>query len=279
MVARLFRASCFCFFLSVNSGSSTELEPTLTIGSKIFTASELLRRSDLEEITITNDPAYAGQSMQYRAVRADKLFAQSSFREDDVIQVRCLDGFVAPISKDRMVGAGPGQSVAYIAIENPKAKWPEFPSKNSGTAGPFYLVWLRPELSGILKEEWPFKIVAFEVKGSLRGLYPGIFPRNQSDPKVAKGLKLFQKTCFACHTINHQGPSQMGPDLNLPMNPTEYLNEAVVPRYLRDPKSVRSWAASKMPGFGPETFSDDDIASIVAYLKEMAYERSHSSVH
>ena len=45
-------------------------------------------------------------------------------------------------------------------------------------------------------------------------------------------------------------------------------------RYIRDPKSIRSWDDSKMPGFGPETFSDEDIANVVAYLKEMALEKS-----
>ena len=59
---------------------------------------------------------------------------------------------------------GPGQSIAYIAIENPKSKWPDLPLKpSSGSAGPFYLVWLKPELSGILQEEWPYlKEMAFE---------------------------------------------------------------------------------------------------------------------
>jgi mono/diheme cytochrome c family protein len=138
---------------------------------------------------------------------------------------------------------------------------------------PFYLVWLKPELSRKLQEEWPFKVIAFEVKGRLQDLYPKIFPKNQKDAKVARGLKLFQRTCFACHTMNRQGASQVGPDLNLPMNPTEYLKEGVLPRYIRDPKSVRSWEASKMPGFGPETFSDENIANIVAYLKKMASEK------
>jgi cytochrome c1 len=57
------------------------------------------------------------------------------------------------------------------------------------------------------------------------------------------------------------------------MNPAEYFKEGVLPRYIRDPKSVRSWEGSKMPSFGPETFSDEDIANIVAYLKEMALEK------
>jgi len=70
-------------------------------------------------------------------------------------------------------------------------------------------------------------------------------------------LKLFQQTCFACHTMNREGPSQVGPDLNLPLNPTEYFKESVLPQYIRNPKSIRSWERSKMPGFGPEAFSDE----------------------
>ena len=68
----------------------------------------------------------------------------------------------------------------------------------------------------------------------------------------------------------------MGPDLNLPLNPTEYLKESVLPRYIRDPKSIRSWEGSKMPGFGPQSLSDEDIANVVAYLGEMAFEKSNA---
>jgi mono/diheme cytochrome c family protein len=212
--------------------------------------------------------------MQYRALKAANLFGATGFGQDDVIQFRCEDGFVAPISKDRIMDLGPNRSTAYIAIEDPKARWPDLPLKgHTGTAGPFYLVWLRPELSQILQEEWPFKIVGFDVKGSIRELYPKIIPKNQSDPKVVRGLKLFQMTCFACHSMNRQGPSQVGPDLNLPMNPTEYFKDALLPRYIPDPKSVRSWDGSKMPGFDSQTFSDQDIADVIAYLREMAAER------
>src|SRR5260221_177467 len=117
---------------------------------------------------------------------------------------------------------GPGNSVAYIAIENPKSKWPALTAKAVvGSAGPFYLVWLKPELSGILQEEWPYQVVAFEVKGRLKDLYPRIFPSHQEDAKVARGLKLFQQTCFACHTMNQEGRTQAVPDLNLPLNPTQ----------------------------------------------------------
>jgi mono/diheme cytochrome c family protein len=195
-------------------------------------------------------------------------------RDDDVIQFRCLDGFVASIWKGRIMSTGPGQSKAYIAIEDPKSKWPELPKKSaSGSAGPFYLVWLNPELSGILGEEWPYQIAGIEVKGRLQDLYPKIFPKHEKDARVARGLKLFQQTCFACHTMNREGPSQVGPDLNLPLNPTEYLRESVLPRYIRNPKAIRAWEGSKMPGFGPEVMSYEDITDVVAYLREMAGEK------
>lgn len=259
------------------SMAAAQMEATLKVGAKSYAASELLKRPEVESITVKDDPAYGGREMHFQAIGAATLFAETNLRDDEVMQVRCLDGFVASISKERIMRTGPGHSIAYIAIENPKSKWPDLPLKpSSGSAGPFYLVWQKPELSGILQEEWPYQIVAFEVKGRLQDLYPRIFPKHQEDARVARGLKLFQQTCLACHTLNQEGASKVGPDLNLPLNPTEYFKESVLPRYIRNPKSIRSWEGSRMPGFGPETFSDEDIANLVAYLKEMAFERSRT---
>lgn len=261
--------SLFAFSLS-----AAGTDPKLKIGAKTFSASELLKRRDIQSITVPHDPAYNGREMHYQAITAASLFAESNLRDNDFVQFRCLDGFVAAISKDRIMQTGSGKSTAYLAVENPASKWPDLPVKsNLGSAGPFYLVWLNPELSGILKEEWPYQIVAFDVRGSLAELFPQMFPARRGQPQIERGLKLFQQTCFACHTINHQGPSQVGPDLNLPLNPTEYLREEILPRYIRDPKSIRTWQESKMPGFGIETFSDEDIKAIIAYLKEMAAEK------
>jgi len=255
---------------------AAEPEPTLRVGAKSYTASELLKRPEVETIKVKHDPAYGGREMQYQAIAVRTLFEEAALHDDEVVQFRCRDGFVASISKDRITQKGDGRSVAYLAIEDPKSKWPDLPVKGaSGTAGPFYLVWVRPELSGILQEEWPYQVVAFEIKGKLRNLYPGIFPKVSEDAHVARGLKLFQQTCFACHTVNHQGPSQVGPDLNLPLNPTEYLKDSILPRYIRDPKAIRSWEGSKMPGFGPEVLSNEDVGNIVAYLKEMSLEKTH----
>ena len=264
-------------YLLITSIAAAQTEAVLKVGAKSYNASELLKRPDIETITVEHDPAYVGREMKYKAIPAAALLSEAHLRDDDVVQFRCLDGFVASISKERIMRSGPGQSLAYIAIEDPKTKWPDLPVHPSvGSPGPFYLVWLKPGLSGILQEEWPYRIAALEVKGRLQDLYPRIFPRHQEDARIARGLKLFQQTCLACHTINREGPSQVGPDLNLPLNPTEYLKESVLPRYIRDPKSIRWWEGSKMPGFGPESLSDEDIADVVLYLKEMALEKSRT---
>src|SRR6266576_277355 len=115
--------------LVISSVAAAEKDATLKVGAKSYTASELLKRPELETITVKHDPAYGGQEMRYQAIAAAALFAETNLRDDEVVQFRCLDGFVASISKERIMRNGPGQSVAYIAVENPKSKWPDLPLK------------------------------------------------------------------------------------------------------------------------------------------------------
>ena len=67
----------------------------------------------------------------------------------------------------------------------------------------------------------------------------------------------------------------MGPDLNRPMNPTEYFQLAALRRYIRNPASVRTWPDQKMPGFGPDRLSEAELDAVIAYLEHMAAQRSH----
>ena len=256
------------------------IDPQLTLRSGeqvvVFKRSDLLKRSDIETIVVPRDPSYR-RSITYRAVRTRALFEGLTIADDAVVQFRCLDGFSAPISKERLLDTTPGRSVAYIAIEEEDKPWPPLkPGRPS--AGPFYLVWQRPEASFIGPEEWPYQLVAFEVKGTLESLYPRILPDARLGPNTAvrQGFAVFTKNCFACHTLNKAGESAVGPDLNVPMNPTEYLRRSALRAIVRDPQSLRHFPESRMSGFPEETLSEKDLDHLIAYLKHMARRKEQS---
>lgn len=135
----------------------------LTITKKTaFDLSEILKREDLEEITILNDPGYGYTTMKYTAVQASRLLKGLNISKSATFKFICLDGFSASVPATKILNNSSKQAVAYIAIEDPKNPWPPVkPGKPS--AGPFYLVWLRPELSGIVTNDWPFQVKNIEI--------------------------------------------------------------------------------------------------------------------
>jgi len=275
------RSSIAAFALLIGSGfagharSAGALDPELTLQAgrqkSSFKRSELLKRADIEALSVANDPAYPGRTMSYKAVRATSLFAGMKIADDAVIQFKCLDGFSAPISKERLLNKLPARSIAYIAIEEADKPWPAV-KPGGPSAGPFYLVWLNPEASFIGPEEWPFQLVAFEVKGTLESLYPEIFPDPKLEPTspVRLGFAVFTKNCFACHPLNHAGAAEVGPDLNVPMNPTEYFREAALRKLVRNPQSLRHFPRSRMSAFPKEALSEQELDHLIAYLEHMA---------
>jgi mono/diheme cytochrome c family protein len=264
----------FAFLLFTLPAISLAAEPVLTIQSEAgkftFTRSELLKHPRLETITLEKDPAYASP-MTYKAVRASVLLEKAGIKDDDVIQSKALDGFAAALDRNRLLNSDPGSSVAYVAIEPEDKPWPALkPGKPS--AGPFYLIWVNEKLSQIGPEEWPYMLASLEVKGSLKQLYPGIFPSDKlvvKDP-IHKGFKIFVKSCFACHTLNKIGESRLGPDLNMPMSPVEYFGPKLLKKYIRNPQSVRYWPNAIMPAIGKDVLSDRNLDELIAYLTHMS---------
>src|SRR5882672_1611093 len=94
--------------------AAAEAEATLKVGAKSYAVSELLKRPEVETIKVKHDPAYGGREMQYQAIAVRTLFEEAALHDDEVVQFRCRDGFVASISKDRITQKGAGRSVAYL---------------------------------------------------------------------------------------------------------------------------------------------------------------------
>ena len=232
--------------------------------------SELLQRADLTEIRIPRDPAYK-QPMSYRALPLASLLRGLPLKPDEVIEVVATDGFVTLLPPDLVFTKNDTASVPYLAIEPVDEPWPVIPGKTV-SAGPFYVVWLKPELSGVRSEQWPYGVASFRSAELPVRRWPALAvdANIPADSPIRSGQALFITQCMVCHTLNGAGNAHVGPDLNVPQNPTGYLTSTALHQLIRNPASVRNWPDMKMQGFDPDALSDHEIDLIIQYLAHMA---------
>lgn len=279
----LFQISCaFSKAKNQNTPAVTQTasaQLTIKVGNQTrqFSRETLLQLPHLKNITVEKDPAYSGRKMIYTAVPLADLFDGVAVDSSGTLLFSCLDGFSAPISVTRVLNKDTKGSVAYIAIESPENSWPKLKTNGSpATAGPFYLIWDHPEKSKIVTEEWPFQLAGFEMKPSLEVLFPNTvlgIKLSEKNP-VRRGYKLFIQNCFTCHTMNGDGNSALGPDLNIPYSPTEYLKTNYLEKLIRNPQNLRHWPQSKMAGFNQAALSNSDVQNIIRYLKYMSNKKA-----
>ncbi|MHB8535662.1 MAG: c-type cytochrome [Sulfuricaulis sp.] len=250
-------------------------EPVLTLSGHdsktVYTRTELLQRPDVASVLIVGDVVYR-RDMRYRAVPVAALLEQFHPEPDSVIQFIATDGFAAELPVAPLLNRDSGQAVAYLAVEPPDKPWPALEPGSKLSAGPFYLVWLNPRRAHISPEQWPYQVARIEVRPSLRQRWPALVPGpdNAGNSAISRGFASYQQHCFACHTLNRNGDATKGPDLNVPMNPTEYFQPQALRKLIRSPQSVRIWSGQSMPAFDEKTLSDRELEDLLAYLKYMA---------
>ena len=121
-------------------------------------------------------------------------------------------------------------------------------------------------------ELWVMQLTGFTIDASFAKMYPHVQPDQKlaaNDP-VMLGFKVFKTNCFACHTLNREGNSMIGPDLNVPHNPTEYFAGDYLRKLIRNPQNLRYWPQSKMKGFSVSDVSEAELDDLLAYLKYMS---------
>lgn len=244
-------------------------EPLLEISygtqTRHFSRAGLLRHPALRTIVVPSDAVYQ-RSMRYQAIPLSALIA--SLPHIQSLQFTALDGFVANIPGALLTSA----AQPWLAIERESSAWPAI-KPGSGSAGPFYLVWLAPEKAGISPEQWPYQIARIAEAAPLEKRYPQILPPAVANSPEQRGMRVFVAHCAACHRINGGGDAVVGPDLNRPFNPTEYFQEPFLRKLIRDPASVRNWGQLVMPGFAPSVLSEANLDDLLAYLRQMAMQR------
>jgi mono/diheme cytochrome c family protein len=233
-----------------------------------YSQSQLLSRQDIQSISIA-DSVYKHRLTRFKAIPIGSLFKGLAVPALAVVQCNGTDGFSAILEQTRLFSTDPKASKAYLAIEDPKRPWPLLVGKTA-SAGPFYLVWTNPEASAIGPEEWPYQIASFHILSDPRAVFPKAYPARDAPLNVQTGFRSFQANCFACHKMNGDGPGSIAPDLNLPMNPTEYFGPKTLARLIRNPASVRTWPGMVMPGFSARAISDAELADLISYLRYMS---------
>jgi mono/diheme cytochrome c family protein len=205
-----------------------------------------------------------------------KLLEGVAIPPDAVVEAAAQDGFVTQLPRD-LVYANDG-IVAYMAIEAADRPWPPIPGKDK-SAGAFYVVWLGDQASSVPTMMWPYQIVSLSVQDAPAKRWPSLAvdPMLPALHPARDGQTLFVNKCFTCHTMNQAGSASAGPDLNLPMNPTEYFTDAGLRALIRDPRSVRVWPEQRMPSFAEEDLSDEELGLILAYLNHMADRKSRAT--
>ncbi|MGB3125347.1 MAG: cytochrome c [Pseudomonas sp.] len=255
----------FLALLSALPATAAQLTIELDHTSKTWQTAELLARPDTQTVQVVDDVSYK-RTMTYRAVPLASLLP--GLKPENHLQAVALDGFAAELSAAPLLQTHGAR--AWLAVEDPAHPWPAL-ADGKPSAGPFYLVWTDPQAGNISPEQWPFQISGIKQLKTVAERFPALLP----DPKLAandpvnQGFALFQKNCLACHRLNGAGDAQVGPDLNVPYNPTEYFSGDFLKRYIRDPQSLRHWPQAKMPAFAASVLPEGELDLLVGYLKHM----------
>jgi len=256
----------------VSRGSSAQVDtPILQIQigaeKRQFSVGELLANPAMRPIKITQDVSYRWP-MQYQAVPLLDLLHGLPTAGISTLEARAKDGFVSEIPWNLVARRESGHAVAWIAIEDPQHPWPHLQGKPY-SAGPFYLVWQNPELSGVTSEQWPFALLSLTSVPDPLHRWPqlSIGASVPKDHPAWRGQAIYISQCLPCHRLSGAGEGTLGPDLGQPMPAVAYFTDAGLKKLIRNPTAVRTWPQQQMPPADPATLPDADIDAVIAYLR------------
>ncbi|MGR9044001.1 MAG: c-type cytochrome [Gammaproteobacteria bacterium] len=221
-------------------------------------------------ITIKKDPVYKG-TKHYQGYPLTEIIKTLTlpepYRDDDkVIVFTAKDGYRVAMAFDDAL-----KEQGYLAYRDHDAaagaEWTEFKfGKQKMTPAPFYLVWPKPGLDK-WRYPWPFQLTKISLEPI--SVYFGAAAPKSPDADVRNGFSLFATYCIRCHSVNLAG-GQVGPELNVPQNITEYFIEQALSGFILNAPAYRS--GTKMPAF-VDTLEPDQVRSIIHYLRHMKTEK------
>lgn len=235
-----------------------------------LTSTGLAHSLKAQSIDVGHDPVYKS-AKQYQAYPLSdiikKLAIPDGQQSDDwMVVFTATDGYkVAMTYPDAL------QERGYIAFKDNSAgtnNWLPFKSgKKTITPEPYYLVWPKAGLDE-WRYPWPFQLTTVSLQPATE-YYGAAAPTNSNDTQVKNGFSLFSRYCIRCHSVNLAG-GNVGPELNIPKNVSEYFQEQELAGFIRNAPTYR--AGTKMPSF--ETLiSTEEAQAIVHYLNQKKSEK------
>jgi len=249
-------------FLYTRCTPPKQLRVVTPDGKKQVSLSELRQRVGDREVEV--DDHYLQRRVRYRALPlAALLRAWAPAAPYDEVLFHCADGYEARASRaDLEHGRLDSFYLAY-GEDGERFRSTIVQGKAQVSPEPFYAVSTDPK--GYQTLSWPYEVVGVEFI-RFAEKYPGLLPDAVAqNAQTRAGFDLFRKECLRCHSLNLMG-GEIGPELNVPRNITEYRDDAYLRAFIRNASAFR--ARSKMPPFTQLT--DAELGNLIRYLKLMA---------
>lgn len=236
-----------------------------------LTVHELTRAVEPRDVEVFEP--YEQTEVGFEALPLQKVFDEAygpRWREHEAVVFTCRDGYQPTIPVRRI-----RNKEGFLAIERRGdvgfsiLKYEEGKTRRVSLE-PFYIIWENLDDAHTRSEGdygWPYQVVSIDLV-SFRSRFGTMTPPEGATPHVLAGFEGFVVHCSKCHAINGHG-GEIGPELNYPANPTEYMKGPWLRKWIADPESVR--LNPRMPPLNPDLVERDRVIDeIVAYLQTMA---------
>ncbi|MBI3557549.1 MAG: cytochrome c [Deltaproteobacteria bacterium] len=206
------------------------------------------------------------QGLDFNAL-LDAVYGKA-WKQAEELLFTCSDGYQPSIPGSRFA-----QYKSYLTISRDGGAFQLTNRLHNGQLvklGPFYLIWENAKNEELRTESdtgyWPYQVTTVDLI-NFADRFPRLAPPTSASKQAKAGFVNFRNYCMRCHSINGEG-GRVAPELNYPVNITEYYNEPMLKKWILEPTSVRY--RTTMPALGNDLKDRSRLVDdIIAYFKAM----------